>query len=95
MKSTEVLTPLNQRKFKQLEWVDGPRLKVTWSDGTVSWFNCTPAALAERYKKQVSPELVEAATLGYAEYMLMPRTLETALKSRTAFMKINYEKEDE
>jgi hypothetical protein len=88
-------TPLNQRRFKQLEWVDGPRLKVTWEDGTASWFNCTPAVLAENYKKQVSLALVEAATVGYAEYILMPRTLETALKSRTAFMKIHYEKEDE
>ena len=82
---------LKLRKFASLEWVIGPELKVTWLDGTVSWFNGSPEVLATKYGHRVSTHLIEEATLAYAEFVLTPKTMADRLKARTAFTQKNYE----
>lgn len=86
--------PLNQREYTELEWFDKDRLRVTWKDTTVSWFNCTPDMLASHFKHKVSAKLVTEATVAYVEFMLKPKTLEEKLKKRTAFVRLQYEKMD-
>jgi len=92
MKNTE--TPLNQRKYKQLTWIDKERLRVLWADDTTSWFRCSPTELAANYKSKVSGQLVFEATIAYAESMLRRQTNQERLAARTAFKKIDYEEAD-
>lgn len=89
--------PLNQREHASLDWfVTGERrLKVTWKDGAASWFKAAKPEDLEHYRKRLSEEVIHAATVAFAEYMLTPRTLANALTGRTAFMKIEYEAYDD